>query len=210
MCGTSISSTCLSTGDRQAPTAFFLWRNVFCSLYVLWAPPISYCIFLWENIFLHFVCALSTANILLHYSSEESFLQFECALSTANVLLNSSCEESFSAVWMCSEHLQSFCEESFSSVCVTLPLIGRFDQRLHHMGPFEKYISICILGHIGHLNTRRLHLWQVEDDGPNLPCDTCDSKGWLLCDFCQGQKVNVQVRANKFYRRCPSCRAVSS
>ena len=107
MCGTSISSTCLSTGDRQAPTAFFLWRNVFCSLYVLWAPPISYCIFLWENIFLHFVCALSTANILLHYSSEESFLQFECALSTANVLLNSSCEESFSAVWMCSEHRQS-------------------------------------------------------------------------------------------------------
>ena len=169
MCGKSISSICLCTDDRQV-TAFFLWRSVFCSLTVLWPPPMSYCILPVKNL----------------------FLQFECALSTANLLL------------------QSFCEESFSSVCVTLPLIGRFDQRLHHMGPFEKYISICILGHIGHLNTRRLHLWQVEDDGPNLPCDTCDSKGWLLCDFCQGQKVNVQVRANKFYRRCPSCRAVSS
>lgn len=47
-----------------------------------------------------------------------------------------------------------------------------------------------------------------EEDGPNLPCGTCNSKGWLVCDFCKGQKTNVQVRANKFYRRCPSCRAV--
>lgn len=55
-----------------------------------------------------------------------------------------------------------------------------------------------------------LQLWQVEnEDGPNLPCDTCNGKGWLVCDFCKGQKTNVQVRANKFYRRCPSCRAVS-
>ncbi|KAG0593634.1 hypothetical protein M758_UG005700 [Ceratodon purpureus] len=47
-----------------------------------------------------------------------------------------------------------------------------------------------------------------EEDGPNLPCGTCDSKGWLVCSFCNGQKTNVQVRANKFYRRCPTCRAV--
>ncbi|KAG0623384.1 hypothetical protein M758_3G170700 [Ceratodon purpureus] len=48
-----------------------------------------------------------------------------------------------------------------------------------------------------------------EEDGPNLPCGTCDSKGWLVCSFCNRQKTNVQVRANKFYRRCPSCRAMN-
>uniref|UniRef100_A0A7I4CXS3 Uncharacterized protein n=1 Tax=Physcomitrium patens TaxID=3218 RepID=A0A7I4CXS3_PHYPA len=51
----------------------------------------------------------------------------------------------------------------------------------------------------------------AEEEGDmNLPCNTCNGKGFLLCDFCKGQKTNVQVRANKFYRRCPSCRAVSS
>lgn len=49
----------------------------------------------------------------------------------------------------------------------------------------------------------------AEEEGDmNLPCNTCNGKGFLLCDFCKGQKTNVQVRANKFYRRCPSCRAV--
>ncbi|KAH8966039.1 hypothetical protein BDL97_03G002800 [Sphagnum fallax] len=43
---------------------------------------------------------------------------------------------------------------------------------------------------------------------PNIPCDSCKGRGWLLCDFCNGQKTNVQVRANRFYRRCPTCRAV--
>ncbi|XP_015169018.1 uncharacterized protein [Solanum tuberosum] len=33
--------------------------------------------------------------------------------------------------------------------------------------------------------------------------------GWLLCDFCKGQKTNVKSETNKIYRRCPSCRAVS-
>ncbi|WMV38802.1 hypothetical protein MTR67_032187, partial [Solanum verrucosum] len=32
--------------------------------------------------------------------------------------------------------------------------------------------------------------------------------GWLLCDFCKGQKTNVKSKTNKIYRRCPSCRAV--
>jgi len=59
-------------------------------------------------------------------------------------------------------------------------------------------------------NLLLVQLWQAEkEDGPNLPCDTCNGKGWTVCDFCKGQKTNVQVRANKFYRRCPSCRAVS-
>ena len=38
-----------------------------------------------------------------------------------------------------------------------------------------------------------VQLWQVKEDGPNLPCDTCNGKGWMVCDFCKGQKTNVQV-----------------
>lgn len=42
-----------------------------------------------------------------------------------------------------------------------------------------------------------------------IPCDYCAGRGWLTCDFCKGEKVNVPnpERANKFYRRCPTCRA---
>eukprot|EP00897_Mesotaenium_endlicherianum_P007195 jgi/Mesen1/6503/ME000332S05515 len=50
---------------------------------------------------------------------------------------------------------------------------------------------------------------EEEEGGPATPCDECDSRGWVLCSFCEGQKVNVQVRerSNKFYRRCPECKA---
>lgn len=41
-----------------------------------------------------------------------------------------------------------------------------------------------------------------------LPCGECDGKGWVVCSFCEGQKVNVQARGNKMYRRCPECKAV--
>ncbi|VFQ83359.1 unnamed protein product [Cuscuta campestris] len=39
-------------------------------------------------------------------------------------------------------------------------------------------------------------------------CEPCGGKGWLLCDFCKGQKTNVQSATTKIYRRCPSCRAI--
>eukprot|EP00271_Cylindrocystis_brebissonii_P005642 TRINITY_DN177_c0_g2_i2.p1 TRINITY_DN177_c0_g2~~TRINITY_DN177_c0_g2_i2.p1 ORF type:complete len:168 (-),score=4.73 TRINITY_DN177_c0_g2_i2:361-864(-) len=42
----------------------------------------------------------------------------------------------------------------------------------------------------------------------SIPCEGCDGRGWLVCNFCKGQCVNVQVRSNKFYRRCPECKAV--
>ncbi|KAH0742285.1 hypothetical protein KY290_035328 [Solanum tuberosum] len=41
-------------------------------------------------------------------------------------------------------------------------------------------------------------------------CEPCGGTGWLLCDFCKGQKTNVKSETNKIYRRCPSCRAVSN
>ncbi|XP_059460426.1 protein PHOTOSYSTEM I ASSEMBLY 2, chloroplastic [Corylus avellana] len=38
-------------------------------------------------------------------------------------------------------------------------------------------------------------------------CEPCNGKGWLLCDFCKGQKTNVRAENKRIYRRCPSCRA---
>lgn len=40
-------------------------------------------------------------------------------------------------------------------------------------------------------------------------CEDCNGKGWLLCDFCKGQKTNVKSENNRIYRRCPTCKAVS-
>ncbi|KAG9139960.1 hypothetical protein Leryth_010485 [Lithospermum erythrorhizon] len=41
-----------------------------------------------------------------------------------------------------------------------------------------------------------------------IMCEPCRGSGWLLCDFCNGQKTNVKAANNKIYRRCPSCKAV--
>nr|ACU16506.1 unknown [Glycine max] len=39
--------------------------------------------------------------------------------------------------------------------------------------------------------------------------EPCNGTGWLVCDFCNGQKTNVKAENNKrIYRRCPSCKAV--
>ncbi|KAH9305848.1 hypothetical protein KI387_010252, partial [Taxus chinensis] len=43
--------------------------------------------------------------------------------------------------------------------------------------------------------------------GPGVVCDPCGGNGWVICDFCEGQKTNVKARNNRLYRRCPSCRA---
>lgn len=42
-----------------------------------------------------------------------------------------------------------------------------------------------------------------------IECEPCDGRGWLICDFCKGEKTNVKSETNRIYRRCPSCRAVS-
>ncbi|CAI9094991.1 OLC1v1030840C1 [Oldenlandia corymbosa var. corymbosa] len=41
-----------------------------------------------------------------------------------------------------------------------------------------------------------------------IMCEPCGGRGWLLCDFCQGQKTNVKAENKRIYRRCPSCRAI--
>jgi hypothetical protein len=47
---------------------------------------------------------------------------------------------------------------------------------------------------------------QEQEQG--IMCEACRGKGWLLCDFCKGQKTNVQAKNNRIYRRCPTCKAV--
>ena len=50
--------------------------------------------------------------------------------------------------------------------------------------------------------------WQEEKIG--ISCEPCNGRGWLLCDFCNGQKTNVKSPTNRIYRRCPTCKAVSN
>ncbi|XP_061339368.1 uncharacterized protein LOC133286045 [Gastrolobium bilobum] len=46
------------------------------------------------------------------------------------------------------------------------------------------------------------------DVDATIMCEPCNGKGWLLCDFCKGQKTNVKAENKRLYRRCPTCRAV--
>ncbi|KAI3812498.1 hypothetical protein L1987_17208 [Smallanthus sonchifolius] len=55
----------------------------------------------------------------------------------------------------------------------------------------------------------RYHNIATKADG-GIECEPCDGRGWLVCDFCKGQKTNVKSETNRIYRRCPSCRAVSN
>ncbi|CAN0859304.1 hypothetical protein LINGRAHAP2_LOCUS7631 [Linum grandiflorum] len=48
---------------------------------------------------------------------------------------------------------------------------------------------------------------QQEVDSEGIMCEPCNGKGWLVCDFCNGQKTNVKAENKRVYRRCPSCRA---
>lgn len=41
-----------------------------------------------------------------------------------------------------------------------------------------------------------------------IMCEGCSGKGWLICDFCNGQKTNVTAPNKRIYRRCPSCKAI--
>ncbi|KAG7029735.1 hypothetical protein SDJN02_08077 [Cucurbita argyrosperma subsp. argyrosperma] len=56
--------------------------------------------------------------------------------------------------------------------------------------------------------TRCSSIQQVQVDS-TIACEPCNGKGWIVCDFCEGQKTNVKAENNRVYRRCPSCRAVS-
>ncbi|KAK1269588.1 hypothetical protein QJS04_geneDACA013991 [Acorus gramineus] len=59
-------------------------------------------------------------------------------------------------------------------------------------------------------NVREISAWlrrYSKTDAGNM-CEPCNGKGWLLCDFCQGQKTNVKAENNRIYRRCPSCKAI--
>ncbi|KAJ4707651.1 chaperone protein dnaJ-related [Melia azedarach] len=47
-----------------------------------------------------------------------------------------------------------------------------------------------------------------EEVDVGIMCEPCNGKGWLVCDYCGGQKTNVKAPNNRIYRRCPSCRAV--
>ncbi|KAJ4848442.1 hypothetical protein Tsubulata_025886 [Turnera subulata] len=53
-------------------------------------------------------------------------------------------------------------------------------------------------------------LEQVQDGQADsrIMCELCNGRGWLVCDFCEGQKTNVKAENRRTYRRCPSCRAV--
>ncbi|KZV29454.1 hypothetical protein F511_03739 [Dorcoceras hygrometricum] len=42
-------------------------------------------------------------------------------------------------------------------------------------------------------------------------CESCNGIGWLLCEFCKGQKINVKtLESNRIYRRCPACKSIGS
>ncbi|XP_031373144.1 uncharacterized protein LOC116188124 isoform X2 [Punica granatum] len=47
-----------------------------------------------------------------------------------------------------------------------------------------------------------------EQTEPGITCEPCNGKGWLVCDFCKGQKTNIKAENKRIYRRCPSCRAI--
>ncbi|KAL3500153.1 hypothetical protein ACH5RR_039246 [Cinchona calisaya] len=49
---------------------------------------------------------------------------------------------------------------------------------------------------------------ETPQDEWGIMCELCAGRGWLVCDFCKGQKTNVKADNKRIYRRCPSCRAV--
>ncbi|CAI7862416.1 unnamed protein product [Closterium sp. NIES-53] len=40
-----------------------------------------------------------------------------------------------------------------------------------------------------------------------IPCPDCSGQGWLQCEVCQGERVNVKVN-KRLFRRCPGCYAL--
>ncbi|KAL9271404.1 hypothetical protein AKJ16_DCAP23662 [Drosera capensis] len=48
----------------------------------------------------------------------------------------------------------------------------------------------------------------LEQNEGGIMCEPCRGMGWLLCDFCNGQKTNVKSKTSRIYRRCPTCKAI--
>ncbi|ESW09141.1 hypothetical protein PHAVU_009G103700 [Phaseolus vulgaris] len=60
--------------------------------------------------------------------------------------------------------------------------------------------------HVKPLHCTPIH--QHVDADAGIMCEPCNGKGWLVCDFCKGQKTNIKAENKRIYRRCPSCKAV--
>jgi len=71
---------------------------------------------------------------------------------------------------------------------------------------FFSIIQFIQLKHFIHLIC--LLLIKVDADA-GIMCEPCNGRGWLVCDFCKGQKTNIKAENKRIYRRCPSCKAVS-
>ncbi|KAK9052758.1 hypothetical protein SSX86_029395 [Deinandra increscens subsp. villosa] len=71
--------------------------------------------------------------------------------------------------------------------------------------PLMPFISL----NSSRISKQPIHCTSLQLQGEaGIECEPCDGRGWLICDFCKGQKTNVKSETNRIYRRCPSCRAV--
>ncbi|XP_057434641.1 uncharacterized protein LOC130727510 [Lotus japonicus] len=83
------------------------------------------------------------------------------------------------------------------TLTLTLPSIPNLRHSHNHRVSFIKPLH-CV----------PIHQQFDADSDATIVCEPCNGKGWLLCDFCKGQKTNVKADNKRVYRRCPSCRAV--
>ncbi|MBA0875742.1 hypothetical protein Goshw_016166 [Gossypium schwendimanii] len=87
----------------------------------------------------------------------------------------------------------------FPGMIVTPPATAPVASRTTWTRPFFKPLHCAPLHQLQQ---------QQEVDAGGIMCEPCNGKGWLLCDFCKGQKTNVTADNKRIYRRCPSCKAV--
>ncbi|KAJ4902913.1 chaperone protein dnaJ-related [Raphanus sativus] len=95
-------------------------------------------------------------------------------------------------------YLRFFMPSSSSSSSALLPDSSSW--RRHHRSLYKPF-------RCAPLQQQERQLEQGGEEGV-IMCEECEGKGWLLCDFCKGQKTNVKSENNRIYRRCPTCRAV--
>ncbi|MBA0810741.1 hypothetical protein Gohar_002701 [Gossypium harknessii] len=87
----------------------------------------------------------------------------------------------------------------FPGMIVTPPATAPVASRTTWTRPFFKPLHCAPLHQLQQ---------QQEVDAGGIMCEPCNGKGWLLCDFCKGQKTNVTADNKRIYRRCPSCKAI--
>ncbi|KAL1360136.1 uncharacterized protein LOC107485319 [Arachis duranensis] len=91
----------------------------------------------------------------------------------------------------------------FNIIAITSPSLRNF-------GSLSSSSSSSAPMHTRVVHTKPLQCAPIQQqmvDG-TIMCEPCNGKGWLLCDFCKGQKTNVRAENKRLYRRCPTCRAV--